>query len=453
LDFFVQAKNQRYFGYHSECEGSYQSAGDAFQAVEGKALSWVEDAGLFRVESRGIMDVLGRSTSWSFEFLSNERPGKRLYYSCGDSVYTDRWMGVRGAWFPAVVPDGWLDSDSAIVCAERNGGEDYRAVHPLCTISASMMRSPAIPFDEHLWSVNYDDLYRERLVMLIGTESGIFKGAFHYKINNDSLFTSNVHLPEARVEAQLWSDDAYLFGIISVRPLSFPHKGSSSAWAYGFYSPQLNEAVAITVQAEVSGPRVEVEPFSNPWYPGEIAEGWLESDSVLVMAGRAGGDQVGSVFDEPVIETVMAKGLYPGDPQRTVWLISYHSSCQSGTFYLDAYTGVVVGGGLGIEESDEPQAHIPRVVELMQNYPNPFNPSTVVQYNVSESGGVLVTLRIYDIHGRYVRGLVNQVKEKGSHSVQWDGRNDRGEKVSSGVYLMKLEAGSTKSVRKMIMIK
>jgi flagellar hook assembly protein FlgD len=64
-----------------------------------------------------------------------------------------------------------------------------------------------------------------------------------------------------------------------------------------------------------------------------------------------------------------------------------------------------------------------------------------------------VTLRIYDIHGRYVRGLVDGVQGEGSHSVQWDGRNGHGERVSSGVYLMKLDAGGTTSVRKMLMIK
>jgi len=453
LDIYIRAKNQAFMGYHSECGGSYMSAAEALQTAEAKALTWAADAGLFRVESRGVMDYQGRATSWAFEYMSNDQRGKRLYCTCDDSAFTDRSTGVRGSWLPVEVEDGWLDSDAAVVCAEVNGGLDYRLEHPLCAMSAFMIRSPTLPFDEHLWSVHYDDLYGERLMILVGTESGIFRGAFNYKKSNDSLFTSNVFLPEATAEALVWSSDACLFGVANVLPLSFPHKGSSTAWGYLFYSSQLNEAVSVTIQATGGGPRVAVKPFSIPWHSDGIAEGWLESDSVLVIAGHAGGNNVGGGVEEPVIETIMTKGVYPEEPERAVWLVSYHSSCQSGTFYLDAYSGIILDGGLGIEDSGESMSPIPRSVELMQNYPNPFNPSTVVRYNVAESGGVQVTLRIYDIHGRYVRGLVDGVKGEGSHSVQWDGRNDHGERVSSGVYLMRLDAGSTTSVRKMIMIK
>jgi hypothetical protein len=83
---------------------------------------------------------------------------------------------------------------------------------------------------------------------------------------------------------------------------------------------------------------------------------------------------------------------------------------------------------------------------LSQNYPNPFNPTTKISYALPKSG--LVTLKVYDILGKEVATLVNEVKNVGSYTVDFSGSN-----LSSGVYFYKLSVGDFSSIKKMTLIK
>ena len=94
---------------------------------------------------------------------------------------------------------------------------------------------------------------------------------------------------------------------------------------------------------------------------------------------------------------------------------------------------------LGIPDAKNPPTPVPQSFQLEQNYPNPFNPTTTINYQLSTAG--TVSLRIYDINGRLVRQLaVNSLQSAGQHRVRWDGRNDSGHLVASGVYFYRLRA-------------
>jgi len=96
---------------------------------------------------------------------------------------------------------------------------------------------------------------------------------------------------------------------------------------------------------------------------------------------------------------------------------------------------------------------------LRQNYPNPFNPATNIEFHISDPG--FVELKIFDISGRVVQTLVNEVKAPGSYTVKWNGTDLHGNPLSSGIYFYRLEAGSSLSgggnqfsqTRKMILLK
>ncbi|PIS45558.1 MAG: peptidase S8, partial [Ignavibacteria bacterium CG08_land_8_20_14_0_20_37_9] len=83
---------------------------------------------------------------------------------------------------------------------------------------------------------------------------------------------------------------------------------------------------------------------------------------------------------------------------------------------------------------------------LESNYPNPFNPTTSFSYSIKEMG--LVTLKIFDVLGREVSVLVNEIKEPGKYSINFDAS-----KLSSGVYIYLLSAGNFISSKKMILTK
>ena len=94
----------------------------------------------------------------------------------------------------------------------------------------------------------------------------------------------------------------------------------------------------------------------------------------------------------------------------------------------------------------------PSAFTLLQNYPNPFNPSTTIRFSVSQGGSAM--LEIYDLTGRHVRTLLSGEVSAGTHSVQWDGRDERGSSVGSGVYFYRLRLGSKlESSRKMILMR
>ena len=97
-------------------------------------------------------------------------------------------------------------------------------------------------------------------------------------------------------------------------------------------------------------------------------------------------------------------------------------------------------------------AGTPSAFVLLQNYPNPFNPSTTIGFSVLQSGSVL--LDIFDLTGRHVRTLLSGQVAAGHHAVQWDGRDERGSSVGSGVYFYRLRLGSKpESSRKMILMR
>jgi hypothetical protein len=90
----------------------------------------------------------------------------------------------------------------------------------------------------------------------------------------------------------------------------------------------------------------------------------------------------------------------------------------------------------------------PRQFFLAQNYPNPFNPNTIINYELSIDNLQLVTLKVFDVLGREVATLVNEVKEAGMHEVRFDATN-----LSSGVYFYTLLSGSFIETKMMILLR
>jgi hypothetical protein len=96
--------------------------------------------------------------------------------------------------------------------------------------------------------------------------------------------------------------------------------------------------------------------------------------------------------------------------------------------------------------SVEVEDQLPGEFSLYQNYPNPFNPTTVIKYSLAEES--FVTLKVYNILGLEVSTLVNEKKTPGFYEL-----NFGGEKLPSGVYVYRIEAGNFTSSKKMLLIK
>ncbi len=112
----------------------------------------------------------------------------------------------------------------------------------------------------------------------------------------------------------------------------------------------------------------------------------------------------------------------------------------------DTYPHTQIQSKIGHVE-DNPQSY-----GLKENYPNPFNPSTIIEFSLPKRSNVNIS--VYDVHGRKVKDLVtNQDYPQGTMTVQWNGENHIGQKVASGTYFYRVQAGSFVATRKMMLMK
>ena len=181
----------------------------------------------------------------------------------------------------------------------------------------------------------------------------------------------------------------------------------------------------------------------------DLVIGHILDTNIWLLAGN--GD--GTFLDEgiyPVSGSIY--GLFAGDMDGDGDLDVVTVDCKGDNICIllnrmrDRTTGVV-----GERRTDVPGQYM-----LHLNYPNPFNASTTIRYDLPFPGGV--RLCIYDLMGQRIRALVDERKPAGSHSVTWDGKDDAGKKVSSGMYVCRLEGvwtkeGTSSQTRKVTLIR
>ncbi len=129
-----------------------------------------------------------------------------------------------------------------------------------------------------------------------------------------------------------------------------------------------------------------------------------------------------------------------GDPTRV------HAAVDDVRLLIPASIATSVDGA-----SEEAPGTAPMVYRLEENRPNPFNPVTRIAYELPRRSPV--TLEVFDVTGRLVKTLVSKVQATGRHEVMWNGTNDAGRSVSSGLYFYKLESNTFSKTRKMMLVK
>jgi hypothetical protein len=113
----------------------------------------------------------------------------------------------------------------------------------------------------------------------------------------------------------------------------------------------------------------------------------------------------------------------------------------------DVVVRLIEGAG-AIDDDNE---FMPGEFKLSNNYPNPFNPSTTIAFNLDKAGHT--TISIYSVNGQLQRTVVSKQMTAGSHVVTFDGRDDVGNMLASGVYFYKLQSGQKITTKKMVLIK
>jgi len=173
--------------------------------------------------------------------------------------------------------------------------------------------------------------------------------------------------------------------------------------------------------------------------------------------GRFITTEAGEVFDAhgALLHVITPSAPPPGCYHQVGWLNSegtrficaLRDAPASGSDIIEVYR---VETSAGIDEQMKRNG-LPDKFSISQNFPNPFNLTTKINYQLPARSYIEVT--VYDITGREVKKLVSGVKQPGRYSVIWDGRNNKGNEVSSGLYFYNLKTGSINKARKMILLR
>ena len=268
-------------------------------------------------------------------------------------------------------------------------------------------------------------------------------------------------------------------GVINSLDLGFVTKNFGND---GFGAPPVFKG--ITEGGDNAGAIVKVTGIEevDAWWPGRVfevsarIEGMsdvaayglrltYDPERVVPLAGDQAVEQ-GDIFDENPAGSLFFHRVLPGAVDVGAgrigadWSASGDASLVTVRFMaLGDDPGVIdIAGGelgnsahMGVLLRVETAQALPKVVALHQNYPNPFNPSTEIRFDVPTARDV--QLRIYNQLGQTVRTLVDQRMKAGAHALQWDGADEMGQAVASGVYFYNLEAGDFSQIRKMTLLK
>ena len=155
-----------------------------------------------------------------------------------------------------------------------------------------------------------------------------------------------------------------------------------------------------------------------------------------------------------------------GDPTSIQWYLDDEEFTQLPTIRVvfnqlrdhtvgfavrDDYSETRIDWLIHVVPVSEDDPTVPRYTWSLANHPNPFNPSTTVSFSLKRDSDVRV--EVYDVRGRKVRTLANDRYDAGLHHIIWNGQNDDGKELSSGVYLLKLTTGERSLMRKALMVK
>ncbi len=200
----------------------------------------------------------------------------------------------------------------------------------------------------------------------------------------------------------------------------------------------------------LSGMTVDVD-ITHTWISDLTVNLISPGGQMVTLHNRSGSSSDDIVGNWPATLTVDGPGSledFFGSNNAGTWVlvVADHVGSDTGTLNSWGLHFILPGQVSGVGENS-----LPSITRLNPNVPNPFNPMTKISFDLATGGSV--HLGIYDMRGRMVRRLVSENLTAGSHTVRWDGMDDGGRSVSSGVYLYRLESPTGVQERKMVLVR
>ena len=252
--------------------------------------------------------------------------------------------------------------------------------------------------------------------------------------------------------------------------------GGPYLWAWSQDGPaqlvtatQINPTTGMPTGISFVGPNLSTDP-NNPDIAGgaDVDADLFPGKAVLVTVHQSAPDQV-VVYDLDVVTQNWMKLLPPtsgvippgGTHDLTVRLFGQviakdDTTNLQGDVLIDSNDPILPQVDIPVSldvitVGINDLTALPKTYDVAQNYPNPFNPTTTIKFALPAASDV--KLEIYNVLGQRVRTLVNGRVEAGYHRVEWDGRNELGHQVATGIYIYRFQAGDFVKVKKMILMK
>lgn len=281
---------------------------------------------------------------------------------------------------------------------------------------------------------------------------------------NDTIITQDVEGND--LPYQIWfslANDAAIggmslgFRIFSVDGVTWQYEAQTGGWGEGGLNSGFS---AVTV---VAGSRLDPPSAAFDMTQLLVAEQDIDgalSDTVLFGGVSLFADLNAGPLQPMMALHIIAGGVAFGEvknfcvdssfvPPAGVWTYS----TPGGTTYAPGFAGQICfpvktlyPGAVGDDETATPQTF-----GISQNFPNPFNPDTKIEYSVARKSHVNIS--VFNILGQSVATLIDEEIEAGVHEVIWDGHNDNGSQVASGIYFYKMDTDEFVRTRKMVLMR
>ncbi|MEO8513500.1 MAG: T9SS type A sorting domain-containing protein, partial [Ignavibacteria bacterium] len=183
------------------------------------------------------------------------------------------------------------------------------------------------------------------------------------------------------------------------------------------------------------------------------------TDTAIYQAGGTGQNFIGTILNDSASTPISSEtapftgsfkphkplSQFNGQGINGAWILKIYDRATGNTGTLNSWSidFLLSNNPIGIQNISN---EIPKSYFLSQNYPNPFNPTTNIKFSIPKAS--LVKLVVYDITGREVETLVNEILNAGTYNADWNASN-----YSSGVYFYKVESADFNDVKKMVLVK
>ena len=457
------------------------TARHAFPQVLSNAQDWAGDAQFFYAGAEYVQED-GTSLSWWYQFYSESQDSVLTIVSSGDIVtvseghpaYADTTTSIQ---------DNWIDSDVA-ADSGFSTAQDFILTHPDYHTELNLTWvNPEDPmgFNGELRKTRMIKEYQKDILLNTlaeysdnnkfskTTNAQILHVMWEFKIFDEdgNFLLIYMHFADASVQyiysnepttaienintiaarAQNWYEDAILTNVAADAGFEVDSTGRSESWVYSFRSASVDTGITYIYFGSI--------PFftflgAGTGMPGFDPQIVVDSDVAITIAENNGGSNYRRLHEDPYIIAEIINGVNIGLPEKIIWFVDYYSSVDPEELYfnIDAVTGEILEI-TGFESL--PTNTVPAEFRLNENYPNPFNANTVISYELAVQAHV--RLVIFSMTGRQVIELVNQTQKAGAHKITWNGKDEENIDLPSGIYFLRIQAGSFSTDQKLTICK